>query len=499
VPPFSLALLPASFAPWVADIADRVQCPPDFVAVGVMVAAAAVIGRQIAIRPKRQDDWAVVPTLWGLAVGPPGSMKSPALAEALRPLRRLITDAQARYEEHRLVQRMWLAEQKARRHDLARRLRDAVAGEEPTAVPREPVAAARPESPPVEQRYLVNDTTVEKLGELLNHHPNGLLLFRDELSGFLHTMDRPGHENARAFYCEAWNGTGAYTYDRIGRGTLHIRAACVSVLGGIQPGPLERYLREVFAGRGDDGLLQRFQLTVWPDGGGRWRNVDRWPHADARARVNEVFQRLTTLAPAALGAEELTPEELPFLRFDGAAQAHFDAWRGDLEQMLRAEEDHPVWRSHVAKYRSLMPTLALIGHLIDGVAGGPTGPVSGGAAARAVAWCAYLQGHARRLYASVTDRAQVAAARLAAQLTHGRLPSPFTARDVYRNEWTGLTEPRVVQGALAYLEELGWLRSEAVRIPDGGRPSVRFHPNPRLAAAGAAGAGRAGRRPKVPR
>ena len=55
--------------------------------------------------------------------------------------------------------------------------------------------------------------------------------------------------------------------------------------------------------------------------------------------------------------------------------------------------------SHVAKYRSLMPSLALIGHLIDGVAGGPTGPVSGGAAARAVAWCEYLQGHARRLYA----------------------------------------------------------------------------------------------------
>jgi hypothetical protein len=68
-----------------------------------------------------------------------------------------------------------------------------------------------------------------------------------------------------------------------------------------------------------------------------------------------------------------------------------------------------VWLSHVAKYRSLMPSLALIGHLIDGVAGGPTGPVSGGAAARAVAWCEYLQGHARRLYASVTDKARVAA------------------------------------------------------------------------------------------
>jgi Protein of unknown function (DUF3987) len=60
-------------------------------------------------------------SLWGLAVGAPWSMKSPALAEALRPLRRLVTDAQARYEEHRLAQRIRVAEQKARRHDFVPR------------------------------------------------------------------------------------------------------------------------------------------------------------------------------------------------------------------------------------------------------------------------------------------------------------------------------------------------------------------------------------------
>ena len=129
-----------------------------------------------------------------------------------------------------------------------------------------------------------------------------------------------------------------------------------------------------------------------------------------------------------------------------------------------------------------MPSLALIGHLIDGVAGGPPGPVSRAAAARAVAWCEYLPGHARRLYASVTDPARVAAAVLATKITHGRLPSPFTARDVYRNEWAGLTEPRVVQGALEGLAELGWIRAEAVRARDGGRPTVRFRLNPRLPA-----------------
>jgi len=45
----------------------------------------------------------------------------------------------------------------------------------------------------------------------------------------------------------------------------------------------------------------------------------------------EIFQRLNTLDPAAVGAEELTPEERPFLRFDAEAQELFDGWRADLE------------------------------------------------------------------------------------------------------------------------------------------------------------------------
>ena len=61
-----------------------------------------------------------------------------------------------------------------------------------------------------------------------------------------------------------------------------------------------------------------------------------------------------------------------------------------------------------------MPSLALIVHLIDGVDdAGPRGPVSRAAADRAAAWCEYLAAHARRLYATVTDPARVAAALLA--------------------------------------------------------------------------------------
>ena len=98
VPAFDLELLPDSLRPWIADVCERVQCPPDFVAVPVMAALGSLIGRKVRIRPKALDSWTVVPNVWGCIIGRPGTMKSPAVAEALHPLRRLEAQAREEYE-----------------------------------------------------------------------------------------------------------------------------------------------------------------------------------------------------------------------------------------------------------------------------------------------------------------------------------------------------------------------------------------------------------------
>ena len=121
-----------------------------------------------------------------------------------------------------------------------------------------------------ERRYKTNDPTVEKLGELMKENPNGLLLIRDELSGWMRSLEKEGREGDREFYLESWNGTNSYSVDRIARGTIHIPALCLSVVGGIQPGKLQKYVAEALQGSwGDDGLLQRFQLIVYPS----WRGA----------------------------------------------------------------------------------------------------------------------------------------------------------------------------------------------------------------------------------
>ena len=43
----------------------------------------------VGIRPKRKDDWLVVPNLWGGVIGPPSKKKTPALSEMLKALHRL--------------------------------------------------------------------------------------------------------------------------------------------------------------------------------------------------------------------------------------------------------------------------------------------------------------------------------------------------------------------------------------------------------------------------
>jgi putative DNA primase/helicase len=77
---FDEELLPKPLRAWVLDVAKRMDnAAPDFVAVAAVVQAGALLGRKVGIYPKRHDDWIVIPNLWGGAVGPPSSMKTPAL------------------------------------------------------------------------------------------------------------------------------------------------------------------------------------------------------------------------------------------------------------------------------------------------------------------------------------------------------------------------------------------------------------------------------------
>jgi len=70
--------LPVAIRDAAIDLADRLQCPIDYLVVAMLSAAGAVIGNKVGIFPYANDEsWEVYPALWGGTVGDPGSKKSP--------------------------------------------------------------------------------------------------------------------------------------------------------------------------------------------------------------------------------------------------------------------------------------------------------------------------------------------------------------------------------------------------------------------------------------
>ena len=73
--------------------------PLEYVAAASLVAASSIIGRRAAVRPKVNDPWEEYGTLWGLIIAPPGELKSPSTAQALKPLKDLEHKARKQWEQ----------------------------------------------------------------------------------------------------------------------------------------------------------------------------------------------------------------------------------------------------------------------------------------------------------------------------------------------------------------------------------------------------------------
>jgi putative DNA primase/helicase len=474
-------LLPSCVRPLVTDVAERMQTPADYPAVAAVLSLAGVVNRRAVIQPKANDtSWVVVPNLWGGIIAPPGFMKSPVIAAVTRPLVQIQAEWRS---EHELAMQQF--EQEKEEYDLRRSAwKEAYKS---SAKSGRAVQVQRPEEPlepPTSRRLIVNDATFEAMHQTMSENPAGIFVVRDELTGWWSTLDRPGREGERAFCLQAWNGDTGHTIDRIGRGTIHVEACCMSMLGGIQPGRLRSYLVDALEdGPSNDGLIQRFQLLVWPDTPAEWRYIDRKPNTVCEELASRVFRSLV----------ELDSEDQLRFRFAPEAQELFIEWFADLESKLRVGELHPALICHLSKYRKLMPALALLFELADLAASGFGGFVGADPgefqnfwvslehAKQAAAWCVYLESHARRVYSCVTTARLRAARELADKIKQCKVGAngTFTCRDVYTKDWSWLTDPEAVKMAVDVLLDAGWVRELGSEpTPSGGRPSIRYAVNP---------------------
>lgn len=451
-PELDQSLLPEAWRPWITDISDRLQCPPDYAAVAALVSIASLIGNRVRIRPKRNDSWLVVPNLWGAIVGPPGVMKTPAVNEGLLFFKSIAEREMESFAERTKDAQFEKEFSEAKRSELLKEMKKSRPENRADLKMRYDALSV---DEPIEKRLWTADSTIEKIGVLLNENPDGILICRDELTGWLKMLDRSGHEQDRAFYLEAWNGEGSFTFDRIGRGKTHVRNLTLSVLGTIQPSMLNSYIKGSVEGWGNDGLIQRFQVLVYPDAPKNFKYKDHPPKG--RETAKESFEVIYSLTPRDLNARFLTPEAggNAFLQFDQEGQEFFQSWLTDLENYLRSGNvQNTAIESHLSKYRSLMPSLALIFHLLKRVSNETESVfIQRTTAELAAAWCSYLQKHAEKLYQAAMLSDFDIAREILKKIDVGELGSKFTARDIYSKHWKLLCDPKDVNKGLEILTE----------------------------------------------
>jgi hypothetical protein len=271
--PFPVGALPLSCRRLVKEAAAAIGCPPDRVAVPMLVALGTAIGNSRVLKLK--SGWEEGAALYGAAIADPGEKKTPAQKVAVEPAIKMQAELR---ENYRREVDDYKREQ--REYDVDKR--DAAKTGEPA--PPEP-------DEPIMERTVVEDVTVERLADLLGEAPRGLLQQRDELAGWVKAMDqyKQGGKGAeRQFWLSAWSN-GYVSVDRKGRPEpLMVQRPFVGVFGAIQP----TVLPELGANR-DDGMLDRF-LFAYPDPvPSRW--TDDAISGEARDNYAQLYRRLRDL------------------------------------------------------------------------------------------------------------------------------------------------------------------------------------------------------------
>ena len=232
-PAFPLEVLPSELQGFVSQAAKAFPCPPDFIAIPLLVLLGAAIGRSRVLEVK--SGWRESSRLWSALVADPGTMKSPVFDLATTWAReRQATDWKTFREETKQHEGDKLEyEVKLKRWKDLKAKKKLPLEEEADGPPTRPQA-------PSWRRTFVDDITLEALAKVLKENPRGLALISDELSAWFMGIGQYKKNGGadRKQWLSIWAHQGL-TVDRVTKEAMHIPRPFVAITGGIQPEALK--------------------------------------------------------------------------------------------------------------------------------------------------------------------------------------------------------------------------------------------------------------------
>jgi len=458
---FPVDVFPDQIKRFVDEASNALNAPHDYLALPLLTLAGAAIAnsRHIALTRTHTEP----PSLYSVIVGPPGTLKTPAL----KILRKPFDDIQ------REKLKAWQAKLDA--WDSA---------EDKT----------KRGSKPILERVIVNDTTVETLCLVLHDNPRGVALVRDELSGLIASLNqyKGGKGADKQFFLSAWSGDPIYIDRKTEKanrgGPLHVYRPFVGIVGGIQPDVLPTIVGEYQRGRRpiQDGFFDRFTIA-WPD---------PLPHVGERGLEisTDTIQAWGDCIYKLIALEMVTEQDgnqRPFVvQLD---QSGRDEWSRFTERHA-AEMNASSFPRHLigpwSKLRGMTARIALILHFIrwacDSVNSGQRakegkGMIDGLAIRDAVRVTAYLKDHARRVHACMGSDPRLADAKQVVRWIRTERLQRFSRRDAHRAMPSIFRSVDDADSVLGLLERHYVIMPVETNKPGAGRkPSPLYLVNPMI-------------------
>ncbi|MEW6249649.1 MAG: DUF3987 domain-containing protein [Planctomycetota bacterium] len=453
---FPVDALPNRLRLFVEAVAAATGTDPAFAAMAALVVVAGCIGNRVAVLVK--SGWTEPAVLWGVLVGRSGTTKSPVLKLVTRALidlfkaeRRAFADAMKEYlrevERHEVRLAEWKKSQRSG---------------PPTDPPDEPER-------PTERRLLVSDITIEKLGELLEQNPLGLLLVRDELAAWVGAFDRyaaGGKGSDQPAWLSMYDAAPVTIDRKSGKGNYFVERAAVSVLGSIQPGTLSRIFGTA---EREAGLLARVLVAYPPDRPALWTEAALPDEVAADWR-----QSLEALLALPAAVDEHGDPRPRFIRIGKEAKTVWIEWHDHHAREL-VDISNDDLAAHHAKLKGVCARIALLFACVEVVAGGDAAAyISADAMRRAIAVVEWFKSEARRVYAVLGESEEQRTHRQLIQWIERR-GGAVTVRELTHNVRQYHGRADAAKADLDTLAEAGcgaW--EHPAPGPKGGRPSPRF-------------------------
>lgn len=205
--------------------------PIDYIAPCLLFVTALSCGNAAVI--EMQTGWKEKPLLYLAIVGGRGTNKTSCFDFALAPIREKDDQEYERYvSEKALYDAEFLKPLKERNPKLEM---------------------------PMYQQYILSDFTPEVLVRQHKANPRGLIVFFDELIGFIYSFNKYRSGADEQMWTQLFAG-GGVTVNRVGADPVKINDTCIGVFGGIQPEILVSFAK----GKIQNGFVDRW-LFAFPE------------------------------------------------------------------------------------------------------------------------------------------------------------------------------------------------------------------------------------------